>query len=455
MTTVVTMPQLGETVVEGTVARWLKAPGDPIDKLEPLLEISTDKIDTEIPSPAAGTLLAIIAAEGETVAVGGILAHIGDAGEEWAGGPVHGGTVNEGPADGETVDGGTVDGGTVDDGAVDEGRSMRPSGRDFISPVVARIAREHDIDLNDVVGTGLGGRITKKDMLTFVARSDVARTDVTRTVRAEIPAVEKSDKAPIEQSLSITPVDDQETAAGAEQAPADEIVQPLSAMRRAIAQHMLLSKQTSPHVTAVYEVDATAIVRHREANRQRFAEKGITLTYTPYFVAAVAAGLREVPIVNSRFTDAGIVLQRRIHIGVAVSLKDGLIVPVIRDADEKNLQGLARAVNDAATAARSGNLTVDATAGGSFTITNHGVTGSLMGTPIINQPQSGILGIGTIVKRAVVRSESSSLLPSADDAIIIRPICYLSFSFDHRLLDGATADAFMAVVKAYLEGFEE
>lgn len=430
MATVVKMPQLGETVVEGTVARWLKAPGDPVDKFEPLLEITTDKIDTEIPSPAAGVLLTISAAEGETVAVGGVLAQIGEAGEVVAGG-------QETEDRGERAEGrGPLDGRTVgqsDSKLVEREIVARPSGRAFVSPVVARMAQEHAVDLDDVTGTGLGGRVTKKDMLAFVAaRAQAAAGSGERETADVAPAHQR-------QHSELTPIS------------ADETVQPLSAMRRAIAQHMVLSKATSPHVTSLYEVDATAIVRHREANRQQFAAKGLTLTFTPYFVAAVAKGLRSVPMANSRFTEAGIAMNRRIHIGLAVALEDGLLVPVIRDADEKNLQGLARAVNEVAAAARSGTLAADAIKGGTFTITNHGVTGSLMGTPIIHQPQSGILGIGMIAKRAVVRSDTASLLPSADDAIVIRPICYLSFSFDHRILDGATADHFMAVVKESIE----
>ena len=433
MATIVKMPQLGESVVEGTVVRWLKAPGETVDKLEPLLEIATDKIDTEIPSPVAGTLLTISAAEGATIAVGGALAYIGAPGEQ----------IDSGIVDSGTVGSGTVGSGAVGSGVVGGERGVKPSGREFVSPVVARIAREHDIDLNAVTGSGLGGRVTKKDILAFVAHQDTQATTPQRATATGSATEATTPRAAQVAQRQVAPVE----------ASADEIVQPLSAMRRAIAQHMVLSKQTSPHVTSVYEVDATAIVRHREANRQLFAERGITLTYTPYFVAAVAAALREVPIVNSRFTETGIVTRRRVHIGVAVALAEGLIVPVIRDADEKNLQGLARAVNGLASEARGGRLAADATHGGTFTITNHGVTGSLLGTPIINQPQSGILGIGTIAKRAVVRSSSTSLLPSADDAIVIRPICFLSFSFDHRVLDGATADRFMAAVKAYLENY--
>ncbi len=219
-------------------------------------------------------------------------------------------------------------------------------------------------------------------------------------------------------------------------------------MRRAIAQHMVQSKRTSPHVTTVFEVDMTAVVQHREKQRADFAQKGIRLTFTPYFVAAAAIALRRVPEANARFYEAddggssGIISSRRIHIGIAVALEQGLIVPVIRDADERNLQGLARVVGDLATNARSGALSPDATRGGTFTVTNHGVSGSLIGTPIINQPQAAILGVGAIVKRPVVRSNSRSLLPSVDDALVIRPMCYLSLTFDHRVLDGAARGHF-------------
>lgn len=415
MATVVKMPQLGESVVEGTVARWLKQPGDAVAKLEPLLEISTDKIDTELPAPAAGILLQIIAAEGATVGVGGALAYIGQPGEigDETGDRRHETRAQEAPAKQGTAGSEMV--------VADE----KPVGRAFVSPVVARIAAEHGVDLDLVIGTGLAGRITKKDILAHLAqpRASTSPDLVSRLSESRV-------------SESLAP---------------DERLHPLSAMRRAIAGHMVQSKTTSPHVTTVFEVDMTAVVRHREANKQPFADKGIILTYTPYFVGAVARALRAIPQANSRFTAEGIVESRRIHLGLAVALPDGLIVPVIRDAEEKNLQGLARAVNDVATQARRGKLPADATRGGTFTITNHGVGGSLLGTPIINQPQSGILGIGAIVKRPVVRSASPSLLPSADDAIVIRPMCYLSFSFDHRVLDGATADQFMTVVKTTLE----
>lgn len=407
MSTAVKMPQLGESVVEGAIVRWLKAPGEHVAKYEPLLEISTDKIDTEVPSPAEGTLLEILTPEGQSVTVGTILAYIGQPNEKPMPVAPTSAPITKSPSHQVTL-------------------SPKPTGRAFISPVVARIADQHQINLEQLAGSGLGGRITKKDILAVVETKPPA------------PATDQTTKQPNDQ----TTVD------------ADQTLQPLSAMRRAIAQHMVLSKQTSPHVTTVFEVDVTAVVRHREAHKARFAERGINLTFTPYFVAAVAQALRAVPEANSRFTPEGLLLNRRIHIGLAVSLPDGLLVPVLRDADEKNLSGLARAVNDLADRARMGKLAPDEVKGGTFTITNHGISGSLMGTPIINQPQTGILGIGAITKRAVVRTASTSLLPSADDAIVIRPMCYVSFSFDHRVLDGAKADLFLSAVRVQLEDWQ-
>ena len=415
MSTAVKMPQLGESVVEGAIVRWLKAPGEHVAKYEPLLEISTDKIDTEVPSPAEGTLLEILTPEGQSVTVGTILAYIGQPNEKPM--PVAPTAVPITQSPNHQVTPSPPHPLTL---------SPTPTGRAFISPVVARIADQHQIDLEQLAGSGLGGRITKKDILAVVETKQPA------------PATEHTTKQPDDQTTVDT----------------DQTLQPLSAMRRAIAQHMVLSKQTSPHVTTVFEVDVTAVVRHREAHKARFAERGINLTFTPYFVAAVAQALRAVPEANSRFTAEGLLLNRRIHLGLAVSLPDGLLVPVLRDADEKNLLGLARAVNDLADRARAGKLAPHEVKGGTFTITNHGITGSLMGTPIINQPQTGILGIGAITKRAMVRPASTSLLPSADDAIVIRPMCYVSFSFDHRVLDGAKADLFLSTVRVHLEDWQ-
>lgn len=423
MAVAVTMPQMGESMVEGTVARWLKAPGEPVAKLEALVEINTDKIDTEIPAPAEGTLIQVVVDAGQTVRAGTVLGYIGRAGEETL--PAHAAKV--GPATSSALM--QTASAQEESGASERTRSVeRPTGRAFISPVVARMAAEHHVDLDLVGGSGLHGRITKRDVVAHLA------------AREAVP--------PVSQPQPVA-------ALSGEAEIADEIWQPLTTMRRLIAQHMVQSKQTSPHVTTVFEVDMTAVVRHREQHKQRYAERGVRLTYTPYFVAAAAKALRLVPEVNGRFQtqgeQSGLILHKRVHIGVAVALEQGLVVPVIRDADERNLQGLARGVNELAQQARTGQLSADATRGGTFTITNHGVTGSLLGTPIINQPQAAILGIGAIVKRPVVRSGSTSLLPSADDAIVIRPICYLSFSFDHRILDGARADLFMSALVEQLQ----
>jgi 2-oxoglutarate dehydrogenase E2 component (dihydrolipoamide succinyltransferase) len=423
---------MGESMVEGTVARWLKTPGETVSKLEALVEINTDKIDTEIPAPAAGTLLQVVVDAGQTVRAGTVLGYIGSAGEQPRS------VTNQSAPVATTVHLGPVPVRTSQQSSVTQkDAGQRPRGRAYISPVVGRMAAEHRIDLEAIAGSGLHGRITKRDVLVYLAEKETARP----LVEERTPEV----VTPQPPNLLVPGVSD------------DEIWQPLTTMRRAIAQHMARSKQTSPHVTTVFEVDMTAVVRHREEYKALYAQRGVRLTYTPYFVATVARALRQVPEVNARFHGAGdqsgLVLQKRVHIGVAVSLEQGLIVPVIRDADERNLQGLARAISDLAQQARAGQLSPDAVRGGTFTITNHGVTGSLLGTPIINQPQAGILGIGAIVKRPVVRSSSASLLPSADDAIVIRPMCYLSFSFDHRILDGARADAFMDVVVEQLQGW--
>jgi 2-oxoisovalerate dehydrogenase E2 component (dihydrolipoyl transacylase) len=400
-----------------------------VEKLEPLLDISTDKIDTEVPAPAAGTLLSIEVAEGQTVNAGTVLAYIGNAGEEVKRATPDASSTQESPVD-RPVEKSTP--------TATPTTQERPTGREFISPVVARIAGEHNVDLSQVEGTGLHGRITKKDVLAYLDGGRRTADGGQRTADGGQQAADGGQQAadggqPSAQSLA-----------------PDEVLQPLTAMRRAIADHMTRSVRTSPHVTTIHEVDMTAVVRHREAEKEVLAARGIRLTYTAYFVAAVAAALNMQPKVNSRFTEEGIVLNRRVHIGVAVSVPDGLLVPVIRDADERNLAGLARAVSDVAERARQGRLSPEELRDGTFTITNHSMGGSLLATPIINQPQAGILGIGAIVKRPVVRS-SHSLLPSADDAIVIRPMCYLSFSFDHRILDGAEADEFVTTVKNALE----
>jgi 2-oxoglutarate dehydrogenase E2 component (dihydrolipoamide succinyltransferase) len=401
---------MGESVVEGTVERWFKAAGDSVTKLEPLLSIRTDKIDTEVPAPATGVLLAIHVAEGATVEAGAVLALIGAPGELAV--PVS----PELPAQPPTpLQRSRAAPPAAPSPTVSPNTDERPRGRIYISPVVKRIVREQGVDLTEIEGTGAGGRITKRDVLAHVATRATGHT--------------KRDRS--------------------------EILHPLTPMRRAIAQHMVQSVQTSPHVATIFEVDMTAVVRHREAHKGALADRGVRLGFIPYFVAAVAAALQAHPRVNSRFTDGGILEAGQIHIGVAVALPDGLVVPVIRNANNLPLAALAAAVEDFAARARSGALLPDELQGGTFTITNHGVGGSLIGTPIINQPQAAILGIGAIVKRPIALVQNRSLLPSADDAVAIRPMCYLTLSFDHRILDGAAADAFMRAVVGMVEEWQD
>ncbi len=406
MATNVVMPRLGESVVEGVVSRWLAAVGDRVAKFTPVVEISTDKVDTEIPSPTDGVLLQIVAPAGTTVAVGSIIAVIGEAGEMLPTGPERAVVAPPPPVELTPALAATP---------------VRAPDLGFISPVVARLAAEHGLDLGQITGTGMRGRIRKQDVLAFLAAQS--------TPPPAPPAL------PPPSSLAL--------------AGGDEIV-PLNHMRRLIAEHMVHSKHTAPHVTTVFDCDLTAVVRHRYAQQEAFARAGADLTFTPYFAAAIVAALKQHPYANASWTEDGILLRRAINLGVAVAIATGLVVPVIANADSYNLLGLARAVNDLAHRARAGQLRPDEVQGGTFTLTNHGVGGSLFATPIIHQPQTGILGVGRIHKEPVVISPSHSLLPNADDAIAIRPIAYLSFTFDHRVLDGATADAFVQTVRETL-----
>ncbi|NNJ13665.1 2-oxo acid dehydrogenase subunit E2 [Chloroflexales bacterium ZM16-3] len=418
MTTDIKMPQLGESVTEGTVGRWLKQPGEMVQKYEPLLEVVTDKVDTEVPSPVSGTLIEVIIAEGETVRVGTVLARVGAA-----------------------------DGAVVPVGASRETPLPTPlptppeapaNGRNaFLSPVVARLVAEHGLDPAQIAGSGQGGRVTKQDVLRAVAQeSGVGSRE--SGIREQSPEI---NRRPQTLTTALTPTPDSRLPT-----PDSELV-PLSPMRRVIAEHMERSVRTAPHVTAVIEVDLSRIVAHRAASRAAFEAQGVRLTFTPYFIQATLAGLQSAPVLNGSFSPQGITVHRRMHIGMAVALDEGLIVPVLRDADEKNLLGLARAVGDLAERARSRRLLPDETQGGTFTLTNHGTTGSLFATPIINQPQSGILGVGAIVKRPVVISQGGV------DAIAIKPMCYLSLTFDHRVADGAVGDAFLTGAKGFLESF--
>jgi 2-oxoglutarate dehydrogenase E2 component (dihydrolipoamide succinyltransferase) len=398
------MPQLGESVTEATVTKWLKSMGDKVKEYEPILEVNTDKVDTEIPSPISGILLAAFAKEGEVLQVGTLLGWIGQPGE------------------------------TIPEGETQEPLFVAPTPTTpmappvtrelgFISPVVAKIATEQHVDLSQVPGSGLGGRITKKDLLTYIETRNQAPSaaPLPPTPPASIQAGSKPVVSPITGTFTLLP-----------QTP----------MRKAIAEHMLLSEHTAPHVSTVMEVDMTRVVTHRNANKDAFASEQVNLTFTAYFIAASVAALKAYPLVNSSWSDEGVRLHHAINIGMATSLgEEGLIVPVIKNADNLSLLGTARIVNDLSNRARAHKLQPDEVKGGTFTITNHGVTGSLFATPIINQPQCAILGVGIIQKRPIVIADAS-----LGDVLAIRPMMYLSLTFDHRIIDGAIADYFLGKV---------
>jgi len=456
MATRVIMPQLGESIVEGTVARWLKKEGDSVAEFEALLEVNTDKVDTEVPSPASGQVLQVYVPEGQTVQAGTLLAMIGEPGE----------AVPEAPAPGAAPAPAQLAAGAAPAAPPPAAGAAAPhaherAGEDlgFISPVVAKMAAEHRLDLSRVRGTGRGGRITKKDVLAHLEAGGGAQAAVApwetpalgelfRPSEEVFGAKAPSAAAPTKsEGISLKgerPGAERSEGFGTAPASGGDTLLRLDNIRRSVADHMVRSKHTSPHVTTVMEADLSRVAAHRQAQREAFARDRVDLTYTPYCVAASIAALKALPLVNSSWSEAGIVIHRSVNIGLAVSLGEkGLIVPVIKDADRKSLLQLAAEVNDLAARARNRQLKPDEVQGGTFTITNHGVSGSLFATPIINQPQCAILGVGAIQKRAVV----------IDDAIAIRPMVYLSLTFDHRILDGASADGFLAKVVEVLQGW--
>lgn len=443
MPTKVLLPRLGESVDEATISKWLVSEGDEIKEFEPLLEVNTDKVDSEIPSPATGTVLEILVPEGETVQAGTVLAYIGDPGEEIpedrGNGKAAASKVRQAApkesADDEVEKAAQT---TRMPSPAREVAEMPAPGRDrklgFISPVVSKIASEYNVDLTRVDGTGRAGRITKKDILAYIARQE--------TAPQEAPAEATSTwQAAATQEVRTAPSAKAPTKL--EVMPGGII--PHTTMRWKIAEHMVMSKRTSPHVTTVMEADLSRVIAHREANKSDYARDGVNLTFTAYFVAACVTGLKAYPMVNSSWKEEGIQIHRDINIGVAASLgEQGLIVPVIKNADRLSLLGMARSINDLARRARERQLEPDEVQGGTLTITNHGVSGSLFATPIISQPQCAILGVGAIQKRVVV----------IDDAIAIRPMVYISLTFDHRILDGAIADDFLAKVVESLESWQ-
>ena len=402
----VIMPQMGESIFEGTITKWLKNVGDRVERDEPLFEISTDKVDSEIPASASGILRKILFQEGETVEINTVVAVIDD----------EGGAVQDTGGDGNTV--------LPQEAEQTSGRSLKPEAADprrgiRASPLVRRMAREEGIDLAEIEGTGLGGRITKRDILNYLSeRERIA--EVTR------PLVQQA-----QEGLGPAPSDE------------DEIV-PMTAMRRSIAEHMISSRRTSAHVTSIFEADMTAVVRLKEENAEKFARReGFKLSLTPFFVKGVVDTLKDFPILNASMVGNDIVYKKDINLGVAVALDWGLIVPVIRQAQQKTLVGMAREVADLSHRARRKQLSPEEVQGGTFTLTNPGVFGSLIGTPIINQPQVAILCVGAVTKRAVV----------INDAIAIRSMAFLSLTFDHRLIDGAVADRFLSSLRERLESW--
>jgi len=446
MATKILMPQLGESVVEGTVSKWLKQEGEAVKEFEPIMEVTTDKVDTEVTASAAGVLLKILIPDGTTVTAGTLLGWIGQPGEALT--ADNGGAPTHAPAHAPAP---------TPLAAPPSTTSAPQRDLGFISPVVAKLAAEHNVDLQLLKGTGLNSRITKKDVLTFVEsqKTAPAPSQIEELAPWEKPGDGDLFRPPELQMAAragASPAPTPETVgAGLAPAQAGDSFVPLTPIRKSIAEHMVRSKHTSPHVTTVFEADLSNVIAHREANKAQFARDGVNLTFTSYFVKAAVVALRAYPVVNSVFADDKLLLKRDLNIGVAVSLgEEGLIVPVIKNADDKSLLGLARAVNDLAARARAKQLKPDEVAGGTFTITNHGVTGSLFATPIINQPQCGILGVGAIQKRVVAINDGDG----RSDLIAIRPLVYISLTFDHRILDGASADNFMAKVKETLEGWE-
>jgi 2-oxoglutarate dehydrogenase E2 component (dihydrolipoamide succinyltransferase) len=415
---------MGESIVEGTVTKWFKKIGDRVERDEPLFEISTDKVDTEVPSPAAGTLAEILVPEGTTVQVNTVVARIGEAvASELAAPPPPSPPPLPPP---QVPEAPSAPAPTVEpEEPQDEGEGIRSS------PLVRRLAREHNIDLRQITGTGQGGRISKRDIEAFLERRAAA------PAHAPAPPPAAPPPAPSLPSDAFPPN------------PAALFgrytVEKLSVMRQRIGEHMVLTKRVAPHVSTVHQVDATRIARLRDQVKAQFERDGVKLTFLPFFLRAACVALKAFPAVNASLDGTNVVYHQDINIGIAVALDTGLIVPVIKNADEKNFLGLQRAVNDLADRARRKQLKPDEVQGGTFSISNYGSYGSLWATPAINQPQVAILGLGAIHKAPVVM----------DDALAIRSLAYVTLSFDHRVIDGAIADQFLTQLRRVIEEWGE
>jgi pyruvate dehydrogenase E2 component (dihydrolipoamide acetyltransferase) len=457
----VVMPQMGESIVEGTLTKWLKKKGDRVERDEPLFEISTDKVDTEIPAPVAGVLSEVLVEEGKTVAISTIVGKIDESGNGT--GPSKATTATTDDAAKQTDVGPSAAAKTPEPpsppDAAKEPAPKEPIAESAgpypipapepeppppppepdvpagpLSPLVRKMSREYNIDLRQVKGTGAGGRITKQDLESYMSAQG-ARTMAQSTQPAAPVAPPKA------------PATQPEVAPQMPRAEAPRTrVEPMSTMRQKIAEHMVMSKRTSAHVTTVHRTDMTKVAKIRERNKAEFQQRhGFSLTFLPFVVRAAVEAIRAYPIVNASIEGTNILYHNDINIGIAVALENGLIVPVIRNADEKNVTGLQRSIVDLSTRARSRQLKPDEVQGGTFSITNFGSFGSIFATPVINQPQVAILGVGVVEKVPVV----------VDDAIAIRSQCFLALTFDHRLIDGALADQFTAKVKTVLENWSE
>jgi len=443
MPTDVVMPQMGESIFEGTITKWLKQPGEKVQRDEPLFEISTDKVDAEIPAPASGTLQEIKVQAGNTVQVNTVVGVIAGDGDGAGSAPAKAQaaataapTQAAQPPSGEEPKAAAPAAKAPEaEPEVDAGERVRSS------PLVRKIAKENNVDLAKVPGTGLGGRITKEDIEGFIAKHAGGAA-------APAPAAAPAASAPSYDAPSVPAVTTPLQPVGG--VTPGEVV-PMSTMRKKIAEHMIMSKRTSAHVHGVFEVDVTRIVKLREKMKNKFEQAtGSKLTFTPFFARAAVHGLRKFPIVNASVEGENIRYHSSINLGIAVALDWGLIVPVVKNAEERSFVGLQRAISDLGERARTKKLKPEEVQGGTFTITNPGIFGAKFGMPIINQPQVAIMGVGGIVKKPVVVTDKDG-----NDSIAIRSMMHLSIGYDHRIIDGAVADQFMMEVKKFLEGWNE
>jgi pyruvate dehydrogenase E2 component (dihydrolipoamide acetyltransferase) len=438
--TEIIMPQMGESITEGTISKWLKKVGDSIEKDEAILEISTDKVDAEVPSLVGGTLLEIRHQEGETVEVGTVLALVGSGSVESRESIVESVKVESPKVEIAQPKTEVVEIPQVKAVAATAGNQTLESLRQTkSSPLVRNIAKEHGVDISRIAGSGVSGRVTKKDILSYL--------DTGAALKPQDLLVK-----PLSSSQSFQSSQSSQSATSSVTLPTlstsvTDKVEPMSNMRKKIAENMVISRKTSAHVTSVYEIDMTNVVKFREKNKNAFAERfGTKLTYMPFIFQAIIQGLRKYPIINAQVDGDKIIYKGDVNLGIAVALDWGLIVPVIKQADTLSLSGLTLKANDLAERARTKKLMPDEVNGGTFTITNTGTFGGLFGTPIINQPQVAILNFGTIEKRAKVLTT-----PDGDDYIAIRSMAYFALTYDHRIVDGADAERFLSFVKNYLE----